>query len=322
MTAAQKLQFKESLKHADYWLIVPVIIMSILSHLSRAVRWKILIEPMGYKPSTVNTFYSVMVGYLANTFVPRAGEILKCSLLGRYEKIPVNKLVGTIIVERAFDFICYLVFIIITILIQARLVGNFAKEKLSQLNSSDAAIPAWIKLSFIILLLIIGLITLRWIFRRYSENKVVKKIRGFSHGLKEGFNTITRLKNRGWFIGHTIFIWLMYLMQIYVGFSALDATSHLGIKEACSVLSLATLGMIVSPGGIGAFPIAVQEVLLIYDLDNVSFGWLIWGVATGLILIGGIICFILILIKNRKRNEISTTTGRENILSSGDSQAG
>ena len=81
MSALQKSQFYESLKNANYWLILPIVIMAILSHISRSVRWKILIEPMGYKPSTANTFYSVMSGYLANTFLPRAGEILKCSLL-------------------------------------------------------------------------------------------------------------------------------------------------------------------------------------------------------------------------------------------------
>src|SRR6476659_7942635 len=118
MTFLQKEHFFESLQHADYWLLAPVITMAILSHISRSVRWKILIEPMGYKPSTANTFYSVMSGYLANTFLPRVGEILKCSLLGRYEKIPINKLIGTILIERVFDFICYLILIVITILIQ------------------------------------------------------------------------------------------------------------------------------------------------------------------------------------------------------------
>jgi hypothetical protein len=88
-----------------------------------------------------------------------------------------------------------------------------------------------------------------------------------------------------------------------VGFSALSATSHLGIVEACSVLSLATLGMIVSPGGIGAFPLAVQEVLLIYNIDNVSFGWLIWGVSTAIILVVGLISFGLLLRQNKKLHE-------------------
>jgi uncharacterized integral membrane protein len=95
-------------------------------------------------------------------------------------------------------------------------------------------------------------------------------------------------------------------LQIYVGFSALSATSHLGIIEASSVLSLATLGMIVSPGGIGAFPFAVQEVLLIYNVDNVSFGWLIWGVSTAIIIIVGIISFMILVFKNKNQHEVKS----------------
>jgi hypothetical protein len=105
----------------------------------------------------------------------------------------------------------------------------------------------------------------------------------------------------------------MYLLEIYIGFSALSATSHLGIIEACSVLSLATLGMIVSPGGIGAFPLAVQEVLLIYNVDNVSFGWLIWGVSTAIVIVVGLTCLGLLMYKNKKLNETKQTGFNEAI---------
>src|SRR5687768_9943035 len=132
MTNTQRAQFSESLIHANYWVIMPIIIMSVLSHISRAVRWKILIEPLGYKPSIENTFYTVMCGYLVNTFLPRIGEILKCSLLARYEKIPVNKLLGTILIERILDLICYIILIIITFLIQLNYLSAFVKQKFEQ----------------------------------------------------------------------------------------------------------------------------------------------------------------------------------------------
>ena len=313
MTALQKSQFAESLQHANYWLLIPVIIMAILSHFSRAVRWKILIEPMGYKPSTANTFYTVMMGYLVNTFLPRAGEVAKCTLLSRYEKIPFNKLIGTILVERAFDLVCYIIFIIITILIQISHVSEFVKKKFSQMAADESRMPVSLKLLIAVVIIIVIILFLKWVFKRFAHHKHIISIKGFHIGLKEGFSAIARLKNRGWFIFHTIFIWTMYLFEIYIGFSALTATSHLGIVEACSVLSLATLGMIVSPGGIGAFPLAVQEVLLIYHVDNVSFGWLIWGVSTAIILVGGLICFGLLVYKNKKLNEAKQTNITEAI---------
>jgi uncharacterized protein (TIRG00374 family) len=313
MTPLQKTQFGESLKYANYWLLIPVIILALLSHISRAVRWKILIEPMNYKPSTANTFYSVMAGYFVNTFVPRAGEIFKCTLLSRYEKIPFNKLIGTILVERTFDFACYIIFIIITILIQIGHVSSFVNKKLSQMAVSKSGFPIWLKLLFIIAILLIIVLFLKWIFKRFAHHRHIISIKGFHIGLKEGFSAIARLKNRGWFIFHTIFIWLMYLMEVYIGFSALSATSHLGMVEACSVLSLATLGMIVSPGGIGAFPLAVQEVLLIYHVDNVSFGWVIWGVSTAIVIVVGLLSIGLLVYKKKEVNETKQTIITENI---------
>jgi uncharacterized protein (TIRG00374 family) len=303
MTAVQRQQFSDSLQHANYWLLFPVVIMALLSHISRSIRWKILIEPMGYHPSTKNTFYAVMTGYLVNTFIPRGGEIVKCSLLSKYERIPLIKLVGTILVERAFDLVCYFLLVILTILVQIRRVSSFIKQKLAELSDTRHGTPIWAKVLLFILALILLYYILRWVFAKFSHHKYVINIKGFHLGIREGFNTLINLKKRERFVAHTIFIWMMYLLQIYIGFSALSATANLGIVQACTVLSLATLGMIISPGGIGAFPLAVQEVLLIYNIDNVSFGWLIWGVSTAIIIVAGLISFGLLVHQNKNPNE-------------------
>src|SRR5690606_2150713 len=100
---------KLAVANARLWLFIPVILLLILSHLSRALRWKILMEPLGYKPSTFNTFSAVMIGYLVNAGVPRLGEVVKCTLLSRYENVRADKLIGTIVVERAFDALCLLI---------------------------------------------------------------------------------------------------------------------------------------------------------------------------------------------------------------------
>jgi len=309
MNSVEKEQFTESLKHARYWLIAPVVIMSILSHISRAVRWRILIEPMGYKPRIMSAFLCLMTGYLINTFVPRAGELLKCSLLSKYEKIPTNKLIGTMLIERAFDLFCYFLLIVFTVLMQVKFLSSFIKEKASAfINQSSAS---GLKLSGIILFIFFLTLFIRWLFKRYTHHKYVTGIKAFYVGMKEGFRTIKHLKKRGRFIGHTLFIWLMYLMQIYVGFYALAETTGLNIIQACSVLSLATLGMIVSPGGIGAFPVAVEEVLKLYNIDNVSFGWLMWGVSTAIVIVGGLISFVLLLYR-KPHYEASTASLQQN----------
>jgi uncharacterized protein (TIRG00374 family) len=303
MTPLQKIQFKESLIHARYIYILPVFFLTIMAHISRAVRWKILIEPMGYEPKTSNTFYAVMGGYFANTFLPRAGEILRCTLLSKYDKIPVSKLFGTILVERVFDLLCYFLLLIITFLIQIETVSDFVTGKMSKMTDIGRASSLWGILIIILISLAIIFFISRHILIKYKEHHLVIKLKGIHLGLKEGFTTILHLKKRKKFIAHSVFIWACYILQVYIGFSALDATSSLGITAAFSVLSLVTLAMIVSPGGLGAFPVAVQQVLLIYNVDNISFGWLMWGVTTAIIIVVGILSFGLLIYQNRRKNE-------------------
>jgi uncharacterized protein (TIRG00374 family) len=303
MTPMQKIQFKESFQNAHYLVLIPIFIIMILGHLSRAIRWKILIEPMGYKPKTSNSFYAVMCGYLGNTFLPRAGEILRCTLLGRHEKIPVTKLFGTILVERIFDLFCYFLIIIITILIQVETVSDFVKSKIELIISVKQNLSIWMIIGIIILIAGIFFMMAKWILKRFKEHRLVIKLKGLHVGLKEGFLTILHLQKRKQFLAHTIFIWATYLFEIYIGFFALSATSSLHLGAAFSVLSLATLAMIVSPGGLGAFPIAVQQVLLIYDVDNISFGWLMWGATTLIIILVGIMSFGILMYHNKNKHE-------------------
>ena len=117
-------EMKTAMRETNYWLLVPVAIALLVSHLSRAIRWKILMEPMGYKPSLINTYLAVLIGYFANQGVPRLGEVLKCTILSRYEKVPADKLIGTIVAERAFDLLCLILVFAITFFSQSSVIGK------------------------------------------------------------------------------------------------------------------------------------------------------------------------------------------------------
>lgn len=315
MTDEEKNEFYNAFNHANYWLIIPIVFMSLLSHLSRSIRWKYLMEQLGYKPALKNVFTVVMIGYLANSAVPRLGEILKCTFLARYEKLNVGKLVGTIIVERTFDIMCFIIFIGITILIQIDVVGNYVREKLIRIGSSSGT-PVWVNLLIFIAAIVSVIVLIKFLFKKYPQNKIVNKVNNFMKGIAEGFKTIRTLKRKKLFLLHTLFIWTMYLLQVYTGFHAMEGTAHLSIKAACSVLTLATLAMIATPGGIGSFPLFVMETLTIYSIAGPlgkAFGWLIWGVSTGIIIIVGLACLLIIPYINRNRNEISKQHTQQNI---------
>lgn len=307
MSAGDRADFYKSFQKANYWLIIPIVFMSLLSHLIRAIRWKYLMEPLDYKPALKNVFAVTMIGYLANSAIPRLGEILKCSFLAKYENLKFEKLVGTIILERAFDLICFIIFISITIIIQVDVVGFYVKAKLIEIGRTSG-MPVWAKVLVALLILTAIVYGIKFLFKKYPNNKIINKISAFIKGMAEGFTTIKHLKKKKLFLISTLAIWLLYLLQIYIGFSAMEGTSNLTIKAACAVLTLATLAMIATPGGIGSFPFFVMETLVIYGIANplgYSFGWLIWGVATGIIVIVGLVCLLIIPYLNKNNHEVS-----------------
>jgi glycosyltransferase 2 family protein len=308
MTAEQKTQFINALRSANYWLIIPIIFMSLLSHLSRSYRWKLLLEPLDYYPKIKNVFAVTMVGYLANSAIPRLGEILKCTFLAKYEHIKVDKLVGSILIERTFDILCFIAFIGITVLIQINRIGGFIKEKIQSFGE-NTGIPIFAKGLIIFGIILMVYFVLKILVNKYPANKTIFTINNFFKGIGQGFTAIRNLKKRNLFIAHTLFIWAMYLLQIYVGFKAMEHTAGLDLRAACSVLVLATFSMILTPNGIGLFPIFIMQTLILYGINSdygMAFGWLIWGVSTCIILIVGFICLLLLPYINKTKNENDT----------------
>jgi uncharacterized protein (TIRG00374 family) len=307
MTPTEFRIFSNSIRNAHYWLIIPVIVIALISHISRAIRWKILIEPLGYKPSLFNVFSSLMAGYLVNSFVTRVGEVVRCSLLGKYEKIPTEKLLGTILFERIFDILCYAFFITITILIQFPLVGDFVKSNLTTFFKTNDTWLLLLKTGVFVLLLLLLINIIKRLLVRHNGHPVMIRVKSFIEGLKEGIATVKKMKQRRWFLFHTALIWSMYLLQIYVGFLGINELSHLGLGAACSVLTLATLAMIIMPGGLGAFPKAVSWILLLYAIDEPigeAFGFVMWGATTFITIFFGSLFTGIMIYRNRVKSDV------------------
>jgi len=294
---------KTALKTARFILFIPVFFILIASHVSRAMRWRILMKPMGYNPSLVNTFFAVMVGYLANLAVPRLGEVLKCTILGKYEKVPPDKLVGTILVERAIDVVSLLLVFIIAIATQASIIGEYAKKTITSNFLSGNRESMILKLVILIALVVIFYFTLKFIFKKYSEIGLVKKINILFKGVGAGLSSVKNLQNKKAFIFHSIFIWFCYASGTYIGFFVIPQTSDLPIAAAFPVLAFASIGMIVTPGGIGTYQWFIMEVMFLYGIE-ISYGYanglLQWIAQFFIILIVGFVSLIALPYYNRQ----------------------
>lgn len=292
-------------KNANYWVGLPVVASLLLSHYSRAIRWKILMQPLGYAPRTSNTYMAVLIGYMANLAVPRLGEVLKCTILARYEKVPADKLVGTIVAERAFDVLCLVVVIAITFFTQLDVIGGYLNGIFNQIIESKTNQLSTTKLLILAAILITCIVAVIIIFRKFSHVGFIRKIKKIMLGVWQGIISVRYLKNKGWFIFHTVFIWSMYLLSVRLGFLALRETAQYGFTEALSVLTTGSLALIVPTpgGGLGVYPIFVAQTLLIYGLQETigfAFGNLMWAVQFFQMLLSGFIAFLLLPYFNKK----------------------
>jgi glycosyltransferase 2 family protein len=300
--------FLTALKTANYYLLIPVFFILSASHVSRAIRWKILMGGMGYNPKLSNTFCAVMVGYLANYAFPRLGEVLKCTILGKYEKVPADKLVGTIFVERAVDLFSFFIIILISLLTQASIVGAYTKKIFEQYLLSQDITVTIIKISILLLFLIGGFFLSKYIFKKYRHIKPIQKIEGIFNGVIEGLLSVKKMKNKWRFIFHSVFIWTCYVLGTYVGFLAMKETADLPVLATFPVLVFGTVAMIVTPGGIGAYPELLMKAMLLYNIKEGfgnANGWLQWSAQFIIILVVGFVCLAILPYINKPKNEDS-----------------
>ena len=296
-------EFKNSLKTANYWLMLPVFFILSGSHVLRSMRWKILMKPMGYSPSLPNVFFAVMIGYLANLAVPRLGEVLKCTILARYEKIPAEKLIGTILVERAFDVIFLGIVFMLAFICQYDLIGAFAIELIKELFQGKSGQFSFTKLGIVLLAIVALIYIIKKLFLYFNHLSIVVAIQKIFRGIWEGLSSIKNLQQKKQFILYSILIWALYIGGTWVGLLATSGSAHLGLPTAISALAFASIGMIITPGGIGAYAFFLAKVL---EKNGVSFeigfanGTLQWFAQFLIVLIIGFICLGLLPWYNKK----------------------
>jgi len=293
LTSEDKNAILDSFKSANYWWVVLSLFFGILSHLSRAYRWQFLLEPLGYTPKFANSAMTVLISYLVNLAMPRAGDIARGTAISKYENIPFEKAIGTIISERVADVIMLLSIIALAFILQADLIREQVFKD-----------PSSVVQKIIILLILFGLSILFYHFIKKSEHLFFIKIRNFIKGLIEGVVSIFKMKKKWAFIFHTVFIWLMYVLMFYVVTFAIPETVNLPFEAIIVGFVVGALSMALTNGGLGTYPIFVAGAFILYNIDDNparAFGWIMWTAQTLMVLLFGGLSFLLLPIYNRNK---------------------
>lgn len=291
-TPEQKEEVFSYLKNANYWIVGVAVVLSVISHLIRAYRWNLMLEPMGYKPKLLNNFFAVSIAYLMNIFIPRSGEVSRAVVLSTYEKVPFDKGFGTIISERVIDLLFLLIFTLIALTLQFDSLYAFITEKVP-LKEIGLALAG-----------LLALLVLFVLFLKYSQSGFSKKIKELLSGLKEGILSILKMRRKWNFLVQSFIIWILYIASFYVSTLALEATAGIELGVVIITFVVGSFTFAFTNSGFGYYPLAIAGILLVFGIQETvgtALGWIVWTSNILYIIASGVFSFIVLPIYNRKR---------------------
>lgn len=287
------------------WMLLVVAAFTV-SNLFRAARWQMLLAPLGHRIGFANSLLTILLGYFANLGFPRMGEVIRAGSLARYERIPMEKVMGTMVTDRLMDFFCLALVIGLTFIFEGQTLLNFifGQQKTGAPEADSWFQNPWvlIGLSALILLTAAGFIFWKKLLRLAFFQKIGKTLRGFLEGLR----SVLKLKNPALFIAYSLGIWLMFYLQCWFNLKAFPPTAGLTAGAAMMVFVFGTLGMVVpSPGGMGTFHVGAMAGLALYHIvgadafsyANIAF----FAIQIFYNLVGGLLALVLLPVLNRKK---------------------
>lgn len=286
---------------ADYRWVLLSGVTCLLSHFFRALRWNMLISPLGHHPKILHTFAAVMVGYLANQALPRLGEVSKCATLSKADDIPVEQLIGTVVTERICDTIMLLIVTVLCLVLEY----NHIAYLVFGLFRNGVENPGKILFYGLIFGVSIIVLMLVWLLLRKELVKFSSKISNFIKGIKNGLMSISKIDKRNMFVFYSVMIWVMYYLSTYLCFFALEPTSHLGLGAALAALFFGSIGMTIPvQGGIGTYHYMVALGLTAYSIsksDGLAYATIIHSSQALIILVVGAISLIFLMLVSSKK---------------------
>ena len=290
------------LKDVNYIWVVISMFFGFIAIVSRGLRWVILLQNLSFSVSKLNSIYAVAIGYFTNIAIPRAGEITRCTSLNQTEDVPVDKLFGTIILERAIDFVILISLVLLVLILKFELFLEFLAI-IFEGQILDVRSLIGVGLSTTAILIILFVLTKRIL----KKSAIYIKIKAFVNGMKDGFKSINGLKNKSGFWAHTFIIWLMYLLMTYVCFFSIEATRMLNVVDGLYTMVIGGFGMVAPvQGGIGAYHYIVKEGLMILDVSENSallFATVVHTAQTLMTLSVGGISILMVFLSKRKAKQ-------------------
>ena len=295
----RKVDFRQTveiLSHGvDYWWILAAMVLSIFSHIFRAMRWRIQLHALHVKASLMELSCAVFGCYAINLLLPRAGELWRCTFVAKRARARFTTVMGSMMADRLADVIMLMIITLFTFIVAAPALAAF----MARYPVGEKALRiAYSPVAWVVILLSAGIAFL--LLRRYWETASVARLRRWVAEIWRGFAVSLTMPGRGRFILLSIAIWSCYFIQLYVAFFAFGFTRELcsrpglafGLLPCLVAFVLSSIGMAVpSNGGLGPWNIAIMFGLAVYgieDVEGAAFSILQWSGQTVMLILLGI----------------------------------
>lgn len=291
-TPDQLQKIRYHVQNARYQYLLLSIAFGVISHLSRAYRWKYLLEPLGYRTRFYNNVMTIGISFLMNLVIPRMGEFSRALALKKYEAVPFEKSLGTIVAERVVDALILLLLVLITLYVESETIKDYLSKHIA---------PGNLLIALVVLAVLI--IALLYYLQR-SNSPWSRRAKAFLAGFKEGALIILTIPKKRAFALHTLLIWSMYFGMFYVAIFALPETASISLAAVMSGFVMGGIVMVFTNGGFAYYPIVVAQIIALYQVPyetGTAFGWLLWTSQFVMIVSLGALSFLLLPLVNRKK---------------------
>lgn len=289
------------LHEMNIWWLVASLVPITLSHVMRGLRWLITLEPLGYKPKKGDSIDSIFIAYASNVVVPRVGEVSRCLVLTKYDKVPFSKALGTLVAERLVDMLLVLVFVCVMLLTQLDVfLSLFAQTGTNEISLS--ALFASPK-TYLIIGIVVAVCTLMWI--GLKKTNFYTKIKQTIHGFVDGLLSLRTMHRKGLFVLYTIGIWMGYFLEFYIAFFCFPFTAELSMVQALVIFAAISLAIIIpTPNGAGPWHFVVISMMTLYGVsqtDASSFALIVHAFQTLGVMLLGAYGWVALQMRNRKK---------------------
>ena len=290
-------QLWEELKGMDMWWFAVSTFFGIMSHVMRGWRWNLALEPLGFRPSSRVSVYSIFVAYAANLVVPRVGEVSRCVILEQYEKVPFAQSLGTVVTERAIDTLMVLLLTVVAVLLQWPVFYRFVADAGLGLdgNSFFTSMSGWI----VVLLSLLAIMVLAYLLLR--KMALWAKLKAFFSNFMNGLLSLKKVKNAWLYVLETVGIWFCYFMQFYLCFFCFSFSSNLSLLAGLLLFVAGSIAVVVpTPNGMGPWHFAIISIMVLYGVseNNASvFALIVHSSQTLLVALLGVYALIMLQIK-------------------------